>query len=133
VSDELVDFTARMIASTRIEVINDYFPTFGAHDKAEALATMAGIETLVLVGDSDQLTPMKHSTDIVHRLPHAEHVVVADAGHLVMLEHPDVVTPHLVALVDRARRAARLEGQPSARSGGGRSDGEGRRTRRRAS
>lgn len=105
VPTELVDFTARMIASTRIEVINDYFPTFGAHDKAEALAAMAGIETLVVVGDSDLLTPVEHSAAIVHRLPHAEHLVVADGGHLVMLEHPEVVTRHLVALVDRARRA----------------------------
>ncbi|HEX5533774.1 MAG TPA: alpha/beta hydrolase [Actinomycetales bacterium] len=118
VSDELVDFTARMIASTRIEVINDYFPTFGAHDKAEALATMAGIETLVLVGDSDLLTPVKHSADIVRRLPHAEHVVVADGGHLVMLEHSEVVTPHLVALVDRARRAARTDRTESGQRSG---------------
>jgi pimeloyl-ACP methyl ester carboxylesterase len=125
VSDELVDFTARMIASTRIEVINDYFPTFGAHDKAEALATMAGIETLVLVGDSDLLTPVKHSTDIVRRLPHAEHVVVADGGHLVMLEHPEVVTPHLIALVDRARRAAGPRSARTVRAG--------RRSRRAAS
>lgn len=105
VSDELLDFTGRMIASTRIEVVNDYFPAFGLHDKSEALASMAGIETLVLVGDDDLLTPVAHSTDIVRRLPHAENVVVRDAGHLVMLEHPEVVTPHLIALLDRARRA----------------------------
>ena len=37
-------------------------------------------------------------------LPRAEHVVVRHAGHLVMLEHPDVVTEHLRDLVVRALR-----------------------------
>jgi pimeloyl-ACP methyl ester carboxylesterase len=105
VSEELVDFTARMIAATRIEVINDFFPEFSGHDKLEALEALAGIETLVLVGDDDLLTPGDHSETIVQRLPHSEHVVVRAGGHLVMLEHPEVVTPHLMALLDRARRA----------------------------
>lgn len=105
VPEELVDFTARMIAATRIEVINDFFPEFSSHDKLEALEALAGIETLVLVGDDDLLTPGDHSETIVQKLPHSEHVVVRAGGHLVMLEHPEVVTPHLVALLDRARRA----------------------------
>lgn len=103
VSEELVRFSAAMIDSTRIEVVSDFFPAFRGHDKASALAAMAGKETLVLVGDHDLLTPAAHSENIVRLVPQAEHVVVRDGGHLVMLEHPDVVTPHLVALVDRAR------------------------------
>lgn len=106
VDEELVRFTADMIAATRIEVVNDFFPAFSLHDKTEALAALDGIETLVLVGDSDLLTPADHSEDIVRLVPHAEHVVVRNGGHLVMLEHPEVVTPHLVALLDRAGRAA---------------------------
>ncbi len=105
VPEDLVEFTARMIAETRIDVVSDFFPAFNEHDKREALVTLTGIESLVLVGDSDLLTPARHSEEIVHRLPHAEHVVVRDGGHLVMLEHPEVVTPHLRALVDRAARA----------------------------
>ncbi|GAB2684731.1 alpha/beta fold hydrolase [Thalassiella azotivora] len=105
VPEDLLDFTARVIASTRIEVINDFFPEFNQHDKSEALATLGAVETLVLVGDDDLLTPSRYSDDIVQRIPHAEQVVVKDAGHLVMLEHPEVVTPHLLALLDRARRA----------------------------
>lgn len=107
VSDELVDFTARMIAATRIEVIGDFLPVFAAHDKREALAGLSGIETLVVAGDSDLMIPVEHSAEIVRVLAHAEQVVVRDAGHNVMLEHPDVVTPHLLALLDRARRAVR--------------------------
>jgi pimeloyl-ACP methyl ester carboxylesterase len=106
VSPALVHFTARMIAATRLEVIADYLPTFSAHDKRRALAALDGIEVLVLVGDHDLLTPAEHSQAIVDLVPGAEHVVVRSAGHLVMLEHPDVVTAHLEQLIERALRSA---------------------------
>jgi pimeloyl-ACP methyl ester carboxylesterase len=100
----LVRFTADMIASTRLEVISEFLPTFSTHDKLAALATLEGHEVLVLVGDGDLLTPAAHSEEIVGRLSGAEHVVVRNAGHLVMLEHPEVVTMHIVDLIERARR-----------------------------
>jgi pimeloyl-ACP methyl ester carboxylesterase len=105
VPPSLVRFTAEMIAATRLNVISDFLPAFSEHDKREALAALDGIEMLVIVGDSDLLTPADHSEEIVHRLPAAEHVVVRRAGHLLMLEHPDVLTGHLVELVERAMRA----------------------------
>jgi pimeloyl-ACP methyl ester carboxylesterase len=117
VSADLVRFTADMIASTRLEVISDFLPTFAAHDKRAALAALDGLELLVLVGDSDLLTPADHSADIVDRLPGAEHVVVRQGGHLVMLEHPDVVTGHLAELVARSLRAAGKPSGPGRRSG----------------
>jgi pimeloyl-ACP methyl ester carboxylesterase len=106
VSAELVRFAADMIAATRLEVISDYLPTFATHDKIAALATLDGHEVLVMVGDRDLLTPVAHSEEIVRRLPGAEHVVVRDSGHLLMLEHPEVVTMHLLDLVQRAERSA---------------------------
>jgi pimeloyl-ACP methyl ester carboxylesterase len=110
VSDELVRFTAQMIASTRLEVISDFLPTLDEHDKRAALAALGGLEVLVIVGDGDLLTPSAHSDDIVRLVPGAEHVVVRDGGHLLMLEHPQVVTGHLVELVDRALRAGAAQG-----------------------
>jgi pimeloyl-ACP methyl ester carboxylesterase len=98
----LVRFTADMIATTRLEVISEFMPTFSRHDKLAALATLDGHEVLVIVGDGDLLTPIAHSEEIVLRLPGAEHVVVKDAGHLVMLEHPRIVTMHLIDLVERS-------------------------------
>jgi pimeloyl-ACP methyl ester carboxylesterase len=105
VSGALVRFTAQMIASTRLEVISDFLPTFSEHDKRAALAVLDGLEVLVLVGDKDLLIPARHSEQIVQQLPGAEHVVVRDGGHLVMLEHPDVVTGHLGDLIERASRS----------------------------
>ncbi len=118
VSNALVRFTGEMIASTRLGVISDFLPTFPAHDKREALIALDGVETLVIVGDSDLLTPADHSEDIVARLPGAEHVVVREGGHLLMLEHPEVVNAHLHELIARALRAGR-ENPDAARGGRG--------------
>ena len=105
VSSALVAFTADMIAATRLEVISDFMTTFTSHDKREALAAVNGRELLVIVGDSDLLTPADQSADIVARLPGAELVVLHRGGHLLMLEHPTLVNDHLVSLFERAIRA----------------------------
>lgn len=113
VPTELTRFVARIIADTSLEVVADYLPGFSEHDAKDALAVLEDVPTLVLVGDRDLMTPPKHSEAIVQRLPKAQHVVVKPAGHLVMLEHPDVVTGHLLDLVARARRAARAAEPPA--------------------
>lgn len=102
----VVRLTADMIFKTRMEVISDFFETFDKHDKREALEQYIGVETLVLNGVQDMLTPPAHSDEIVRLIPGAEHVLVNDAGHLVMLEHGDVVSEQLRLLIRRAERAA---------------------------
>ena len=80
--------------------------TFDKHDKREALAHFIGVETLVMNGVQDMLTPPAHSEEIVKLIPGAEHVLVNEAGHVIMLEHGDVVSNQLLALIGRAERAA---------------------------
>jgi pimeloyl-ACP methyl ester carboxylesterase len=53
--------------------------------------------TLVLVGDSDQLTPPELSAEIAGSIPGSRLVVVAGTGHLTTLDQPDQVTRALVA------------------------------------
>ena len=101
----IVRLTGDMIMGTRMDVVSHFMPGFDRHDKREALAQFVGVETLVLNGAQDLLTPPDHSEEIVRLVPGAEHVVVNDAGHIIMLEHPDVVSEQLLALVERARRA----------------------------
>ena len=62
-------------------------------------------------GAGDLITPPSHSEEIVRRVPGAEHVVVEDAGHILQLEHPVVVTQQLLMLIARAQRAV-AEGLP---------------------
>ncbi|WP_320779530.1 alpha/beta hydrolase [Streptomyces sp. CRN 30] len=95
-------FAERMIESTPIDVVAEFYPAFDDHDKADALDRFADLPVLVLAGVRDLVTPSEHSEEIADRLPDAELVLVEDAGHLVMLEHPEVVTDRLADLLVRA-------------------------------
>ncbi|NBE55880.1 alpha/beta fold hydrolase [Streptomyces sp. YC537] len=100
-------FAERMIESTPIDVVAEFYPAFADHDKADALRHFAALPVLVLAGDKDLVTPSEHSEAIADLLPDAELVIVPDAGHLAMLEHPETVTDRLADLLVRAREQAR--------------------------
>jgi pimeloyl-ACP methyl ester carboxylesterase len=120
VPPQLISFAARMIAQTRLEVISDFLPTFNGHDKRAALATLHGHDVLVMVGDSDLITPAEQSEDIIRLLPEAEYVLVRDAGHLLPLEHPELVDIHLDELIEHAEGALRASRQSARRRSWGR-------------
>ena len=103
----LVDFMEEMIASTPVEVMTEFFDTFLDHDKLEALSVLKRVETLILCGDKDLLTPPKNSQVMADALPDAELQFVPGAGHMVILERPTVVNAAVRRLVGRAERRAR--------------------------
>ncbi|MEV3928858.1 alpha/beta hydrolase [Streptomyces sp. NPDC049944] len=94
-------FAERLIESTPIDVVAEFYPAFTEHDKSGALPAFGGIPVLILAGDKDLVTPSSHSEVIADELPDAELVIVPDAGHLVMLEHPVTVTDRLADLLVR--------------------------------
>ena len=97
-------FAQRMLEATPIDVVAEFFPAFALHEKKAALAAFRDIPTLVLGGTRDLLTPPAHSEAIAAELPDAELVIVQDAGHLVMLERPDLVNTQLALLLEQAAR-----------------------------
>ena len=108
VSPSVVELVERMAARTPVDVIAEFYDSFMSHDKLAALHVLRAVEVLVLVGAEDLLTPVDHSRAIAQALPHGRLVVVEDAGHMVALERPELVTAQLRSLVQRAtRRAAR--------------------------
>ncbi|MBM6402761.1 alpha/beta hydrolase [Phycicoccus sp. CSK15P-2] len=111
VSPGLVDLVAEMIFGTSFDVMAAFLPDIDGLDLVPGLGALSGVETLVVNGTGDRITPASHSVEIVRHVPGAEHVVVEDAGHIIMLEHPDLVTEQLLMLVQRAQRAV-AEGVP---------------------
>ena len=95
-------FAQRMLEATPIDVVAEFFPAFDLHEKVAALAAFRDVPTLVLVGTRDLLTPPAHSEAIAAELPDADLVVVRDAGHLVMLECPELVDGRLALLLEQA-------------------------------
>ena len=103
VPPSLTGFVHKMLSATPIDVVAEFLPTLESHDKRAALAAVSRVDTLVLVGDDDRLTPAAHSDEIVRHVPHAELVVIPDSGHMVMLERYPEVNQHLRELVARVR------------------------------
>ena len=106
VSPSLVEFVEKMTADTPVDVIAEFYDTFMSHDKLSALSVLAAVETLILVGSKDVITPVGHSRTMAAALPSAQLVVVEGAGHMVQLEKAPMVTLHLRALIRRAGRAS---------------------------
>src|SRR3954468_18646404 len=61
VPPSLVAFMERMVAATPVEVMTEFFDTFLTHDKMKALTVLEGVETSIVCGDRDMLTPTKNS------------------------------------------------------------------------
>lgn len=95
-------FAERLIEATPIDVVAEFYPAFAEHDQSATLPLFRALPVLILAGDKDLVTPSSHSEAIADRLPDAEVVIVPDAGHLVMLEHPETVTDRLADLLVRA-------------------------------
>ncbi|MYX15952.1 alpha/beta fold hydrolase [Streptomyces sp. SID8374] len=99
-------FAERLIESTPIDVVAEFYPAFTEHDKSGALPAFRDVPVLILAGEKDLVTPSSHSEAIADVLPDAELTLVPDAGHLVMLEHPETVTDRLADLLVRGGAVA---------------------------
>ncbi|MFJ7061238.1 alpha/beta fold hydrolase [Streptomyces griseobrunneus] len=99
-------FAERLIESTPIDVVAEFYPAFTEHDKSGALPAFRDVPVLILAGEKDLVTPSSHSEAIADVLPDAELILVPDAGHLVMLEHPETVTDRLADLLVRSGAVA---------------------------
>ena len=102
VAESVVRFTQDLIQSVPIDVIADFYPIFGKLDFSAAVPVFDRVPTLVLSGANDLILPVAHSEALADAIPSADYVVVPNAGHAVILEHPDAVGEALRTLVDRA-------------------------------
>jgi pimeloyl-ACP methyl ester carboxylesterase len=111
VDPALTRYVDAMISGTPVDVIAEFYPALAGLDQTGSLEPLRRIPTLVLTGDADKMIPKEHSELIVERLraegnDGVEFVVVPEAGHMVLLEKPDVVSDALTRLLRRAGAAA---------------------------
>jgi pimeloyl-ACP methyl ester carboxylesterase len=107
VDPALTRYVDAMIAGTPVDVIAEFYPALAGLDQTGSLEPLRGVPTLVLTGDVDKMIPKEHSERIVERLPDSEYVVVADAGHMVLLEKPAAVSAALTRLLRRVATEVR--------------------------
>jgi pimeloyl-ACP methyl ester carboxylesterase len=66
---------------------------FGACDRFDVMEYLGQIwvPTLVVAGSADQLTPLKYARFLAEHIPDARLRTIENAGHMVMLERPEIV------------------------------------------
>jgi len=107
VSPAMVDFVEQMIRATPIDVIAEFYPTLIAHDKAVALENLGLVPGIVLAGGHDRLTPAAHGKKLADHLADCELVTVEEAGHLLPLEYPGIVTAAVRRMIKRVQSEPR--------------------------
>lgn len=77
-----------------------------AADGFDVMADLSRIAapTLVICGAEDRLTPVKFSRFLHEQIRNSELVIVADAGHMVMLEQPTVTNAAIARFLARLDR-----------------------------
>ena len=102
VSPTVVDFLERIIRSTPIDVIADFYVALVGHDKRHALAVLGNVPVLVLTGSKDRLVDPALSDQIASEIRDAKLVRIRGAGHVVILERPEEVNEAIADLVTLA-------------------------------
>lgn len=101
VPDAELELNARMLMETDLNVLPGFAEALKAHDEKSSIAVMADVPCLVLVGEDDVLTPPWHSEALAAHLNEAELVRVQVAGHILAMEHPELLNEELLRLLGR--------------------------------
>ena len=99
-----VEFMNQMLGQTPMSVISDFYPAFAELDEYDAFNVLATVETAVIGGEDDAITPIKHTDKIIELLPGADVRRLPDCGHMGIIEHHEIFNEVLADLITRARR-----------------------------
>jgi pimeloyl-ACP methyl ester carboxylesterase len=101
-TDEMVVEGAEIMHATTVRAFAAFYPALGEHDKRRELKALAGVPVEILVGDSDKLTPKRHSHQLAEALPEATLQIVPRSGHMLPQERAAVVTEAVERLLAAA-------------------------------
>ncbi len=89
--ERLVELAHRRMLEVDPNVIHDDFVACDNFDVMEQVSKIK-LPALVICGEADRLTPMKYSEYLVDKIHAARLQRVPEAGHMVMLEKPEIVS-----------------------------------------
>jgi len=93
----------QLLLNSPVVMLDDY-RACDAFDVREQLKTIIS-PTLIIAGDADRMTPLKHATFMAEQIPGARLHVIPAAGHMVMLEAADAVTQAVIDFLRENRIA----------------------------
>jgi pimeloyl-ACP methyl ester carboxylesterase len=95
---------AALINAPQLPIVAGFLDSISQFDGTAAYRALSRTPTLIMCGTVDWVTPPHHSAAIAAAVSAAEFVGVPGAGHMLMLDRPDVVNDRLDALLERVRR-----------------------------
>jgi pimeloyl-ACP methyl ester carboxylesterase len=99
-----VEFMSQMLGDTPLEVVADFYPAFGQLDEFVAFSVLSQVETAVVGGIDDVITPIRYTDRIIELLPGAESLRLPECGHMGIIEHHPQFNKVLDHLIERVRR-----------------------------
>ncbi|HQV62737.1 MAG TPA: alpha/beta hydrolase, partial [Anaerolineales bacterium] len=119
VSQSLLELSKKQMLEIRPPVLQGDFLACNAFDIVGQLEKI-DLPTLILCGAEDKMTPVKFSELLHVGIVNSQLHIVDSAGHLVMLEQPDIVAELLKKFIDdlpprRRTKKARIipDGEPA--------------------
>jgi pimeloyl-ACP methyl ester carboxylesterase len=95
-----VERVSAMIAATPVAgIVGALGAMKDRQDSTPLLPELAGLPTLVLVGDEDEVTPPAQAKAMAESIPGASLVVIRSAGHLPPLERPVETTDAIMGFL----------------------------------
>ncbi|MEU2014119.1 alpha/beta fold hydrolase [Nocardia sp. NPDC019302] len=89
----------RLIASLRTMTLLSLLADVSTCDHSAGSSALGRARVLVIAGARDRMIPLRHKVRAAARIPGAELVIVADAGHLSSIVKPADVDGHLRAFI----------------------------------
>jgi pimeloyl-ACP methyl ester carboxylesterase len=99
----VTEFVERMIREAPVGVIAEFYSALLGCDQRDVLAVLGKVPVTVLMGDRDRLIPPRLGAELAAEIPGARLVMVEGAGHVLMLERPDVVNEAIAGMLADAQ------------------------------
>jgi pimeloyl-ACP methyl ester carboxylesterase len=101
-TDDMVVEGAEIMHATTVRAFAAFYPALGEHDKRTELDALRRVPVEILVGDSDKLTPLRHSRQLAEALPDAVLHVAERTGHMLPQERAQLATDAIERLLAQA-------------------------------
>jgi pimeloyl-ACP methyl ester carboxylesterase len=98
-TDRMVVAGAEIMHASTVRAFAAFYPALGDHDKRAELDALRAVRVEILVGDSDKLTPQRHSRQLAEALPDADLHLAERTGHMLPQERPQLVSDALGRLI----------------------------------
>jgi pimeloyl-ACP methyl ester carboxylesterase len=98
--ENLLNLANRSMLGTRQSVFYGDLLACDAFDVMDRLAEISS-PTLVICGDQDKMTPVRANQHVASQIPGARVELIVNAGHMVMLERPEIVASLLADFISQ--------------------------------